>query len=102
MSWRLSEFGDATYALSDSTRAVYDRDVAAFVEWADTVGLAGPAAVRRADLRQYLAVLSGIGPDAGDALAPRTIRRKASALRRYFGWLAASGDLASDPTNGLS
>src|SRR4051794_34063385 len=102
MSWRLDGFGHASLSLSDATRSVYRRDLDAFVAWAGAEGIGGPEGVRRVDLRRYLASLSGVGPGAGTALASRTIRRKVSALRRYFGWLAAEGVVGADPTSGLA
>lgn len=86
----------AALPLSASTLEVYRRDIAAFVEWATRRGLASPAAVDRTALRRYLAHLSTRG------LARRTISRKASVLRRYFGWLATSTRISSDPSASLS
>ena len=104
MGWRLTEFERSTLSLSDSTRAVYRRDLDAFVAWLDLQDIVEPEAVTRAVLRRYLAAMSGQGgPAAADRpLAPRTIRRKISALRRYFDWLAAQGVIDVDPTAGLS
>jgi len=95
MGWRLTEFESSALALSASTLDVYRRDLAAFVEWATDQGVTEPEAVTRNHLRGYLAAVHG-------ELAPRTIRRKLSALRRYFGWLASSGTIDVDPTSGLS
>jgi site-specific recombinase XerD len=47
-------------------------------------------------LRRYLAYLGT------RRYARRTIARKASTLRRYFGWLLRRGALVDDPTAGLS
>ena len=64
--------------------------------WADRLGLAGPEQVERRTLRRYLGYLST------RAYAPRTIARKASALRRWFAWLRRTGVIARDPAAGLS
>jgi len=104
MGWRLPEFERSTLSLSDSTRAVYRRDLDAFIAWSAEQGIDEPTAVRRVDLRRYLGALAGQGaaPGAVRPLAAKTVRRKISALRRYFDWLAACGDIVVDPTIGLS
>jgi site-specific recombinase XerD len=52
--------------------------------------------VRRTTIRRYLAYLATRG------FARRTVARRASALRRYFGWARRVGAVANDPTAGLS
>jgi site-specific recombinase XerD len=52
--------------------------------------------VERTTVRRYLAFLATRG------FARRTIARRASALRRYFGWARRVGAVTSDPTAGLS
>ena len=101
MAWWLDEFERATSSLSASTRAVYRRDLDAFVDWAGNQDLGGPEVVARADLRRYLMALTA-GSSPGRPLAAATVRRKISALRRYFGWIAGRGDIDLDPTIGLS
>ena len=59
------------------------------------LALDGPARVDRTTLRRYLAYLST------RRYAPRTIARRASALRRYFAWLVRTGRLTVDPAAGL-
>ena len=86
----------AALALSRSTLAVYRRDFLAFAEWAGRSGVTAPDQVDRRVLRRYLAHLSTRG------LARRTIARKASVLRRYFRWTAATGRTEVDPSAGLS
>ncbi len=94
-AWSEDDFV-AALPLSASTLGVYRRDVAAFVEWVGRAGIAGPDEVDRTMLRRYVASLSTRG------LARRTIARKASVLRRYFGWLASTGRIPQDPSAGLS
>ena len=55
----------------------------------------GPERVERTTLRRYLAYL------ATRRYAARTISRRASALRRYFAWLARTGRIEADPASGL-
>ncbi len=79
-----------------STKAVYERDVVAFAEWATE--LVGPdlATVDRRVVRRYLAHLGSSG------YARRTISRKMSSLRRFFDWARTSGLIDNDPTVGIS
>lgn len=83
-------------AAAPSTVSAYRRDLETFVDWFDPLGEAGPAGVDRMVLRRWLAHLTAAG------YARRTVARRASSLRRYFGWLCRTGQLASDPTAGLS
>jgi integrase/recombinase XerC len=94
-AWSEDEFV-AALALSRSTLEVYRRDLAAFIEWTGRSGVGGPDQVDRRLLRRYLAHLSTRG------LARRTIARKASVLRRYFRWTAATARTEGDPSAGLS
>jgi site-specific recombinase XerD len=55
-----------------------------------------PLAVRRPDLRRYLAVL------LGDGVADGSVRRKVSTIRSYYKWLRAEGHLDADPFFGVT
>jgi integrase/recombinase XerC len=96
MAWQLDAFERSLTASSAATVAAYRGDLAAFVEWAERGSVAGPAAVDRRLLRRYLAHLGT------RRYARRSIARKASAIRRYFGWLARTGAIPADPSAGLS
>jgi integrase/recombinase XerC len=96
MGWQLDEFARSLTAVSPSTVEAYSRDLRAFVGWAGRLGLDDPGGVDRLTLRRYLAYMATRGQ------ARRTIARRASALRRYFGWLVRTGRLDRDPTVGLS
>jgi integrase/recombinase XerC len=78
------------------TVEAYARDLRAFTTWATRLGLDDPAAVDRRTLRRHLAYMATRGQ------ARRSIARRASALRRYYGWLVRTGRLDHDPSNGLS
>ena len=91
MDWEQDAFVRSLSSLSPNTVEAYRRDVRDFVVWAERARLNGPAAVDRLVLRRYLAFL---GPRR---MAKRSIARKAAALRRYFGWLARTGVLPTDP-----
>ncbi|WP_419929221.1 tyrosine-type recombinase/integrase [Candidatus Poriferisocius sp.] len=103
MGWDLDAFAASTASVSDETAAMYCREVAAFSEWlADSrhgSGAAdswdpGPADVDLRMVRRYLAHLSTKG------YARKTVARKATSLRRYFGWAERTGRVAADPTVG--
>jgi len=94
--WRQAPFVASLTSVAPNTVVAYGRDLAAFVEWAERLGLAGPEAVDRKTLRRYVAYL------ATRRYAKRTVARKASTLRRYFGWLRRTGVIAVDPSAGLS
>lgn len=96
MAWDLDGFSRSLTAASPATVDAYRRDLADFVEWAERASLEGPEGVDRRTLRRYLAYLGT------RRYARRTIARKASSIRRYFGWLARTGVLAVDPSSGLS
>jgi integrase/recombinase XerC len=94
--WRVEEFARSLTAAAPSTVEAYGRDVAAFLAWAERLGLRSPGEVERTTVRRYLAFLATRG------FARRTISRRASALRRYFGWARRVGVITGDPTTGLS
>lgn len=91
-AWRVDEFITSLVSVSDNTRGAYRTDVAAFAQWAGRGGTVDPAEVDRLLLRRYLAALTT------RRMAKRTIARKVSALRRYFGFLRRTGVLDVDPT----
>jgi len=96
VSWQQDEFLRSLTAASANTVAAYRRDLDAFCAWAERGGVTEPNAVDRVLLRRYLAYVATSG------LSRRTAARRASALRRYFGWLHRSGTIAADPSRGLS
>ncbi len=95
-AWASEEFCASLMRLAASSVAVYRRDLQAFVTWAEQQSRQAPAAVTRKDVRRYLAGLRR------DGYAARTVARKASVLRRYFGWSVQTGRCPSDPCAGLS
>jgi site-specific recombinase XerD len=96
VGWHLDEFALSLNDLADSTVQAYRSDLDAFVEWAGRQQLDDPGQIDRVRLRRYLAYLATRG------MARRTIARRASTLRRYFGWLRRRQLVAEDPSAGLS
>ena len=68
----------------------------AVAEWFESGGVSGPEGVTRRLLRSYLSELHSAG------YARRTTARKASVIRRYFGWACRTDRLVSDPSASLS
>ena len=96
MGWHQSDFLTSLTSVSPRTIEAYRADLDDFTRWAAAEGLDGPERVDRSVLRAYVAHLAGLGR------ARRSIARKASALRRYFGWLARTGRMPADPSATLS
>jgi site-specific recombinase XerD len=96
VSWRLAEFATSLTNVSANTIAAYRRDLEGFVVWAGRSGRDEPGSVDRLLLRRYLAHLHT------RSYAPRSVARKAAALRRYFGWLRHVGAIEVDPSRALS
>jgi integrase/recombinase XerC len=94
--WALDEFVASLTSAAPSTVRAYRSDLDAFVEWTARLGIEAAGGVDRMVLRRYVAHLSTRG------LARRSIARKASSLRRYFGWSTRTGRLPADPSAGLS
>jgi site-specific recombinase XerD len=82
-------------AAAPNTISAYRADLADFARWAGSAQVDGPSSVDRRVLRRYLVDL------ADRPAAPRTVARRASTLRRYFGWQVRTGRLRADPTLGL-
>lgn len=95
MGWRIESYLAGATSLADSTRAAQRRDLEAFRRWAAAEGIAEPSAVDRAAVRSYLAYLGHRD------LAPATVARRLSTLRRYYRWLVRRHGASADPTVGL-
>jgi integrase/recombinase XerC len=78
--------------LSAHTVAAYRSDLAELAQLCADTPL---PMLHAADLRRALARLHGRGN------APASLARKLSAWRRFFGWLAARGEIAGNPAIGI-
>jgi integrase/recombinase XerD len=81
--------------LSARTVDAYRRDLEKLVAFETVRGVASPAAVTAAELREFIYHLKDRG------LQPASIRRALSAVRTYFAFLAAENVVEADPTDRL-
>lgn len=95
-AWSIDDFLLSLTGVSDATRRAYRRDVEQLADWVQRAEIDTPTVIERIHLRRYLA----FGMTSG--LAPTTLARRASSLRRYFGWLHRRGRISVDPTVGLT
>jgi site-specific recombinase XerD len=95
VGWDTAEFGRALTRLSASSRTAYVAEVDRFARWCEDLGCSGPPDVGRRLVRAYVAHCV----DGG--LAPATVGRSLSVLRRYFGWAVREGRCGLDPTIGV-
>jgi site-specific recombinase XerD len=83
--WRFDAFVASLQARSPHTAEAYGRDVAQFVTWLERGVATSPVALDHATCRRYLAYLTT------RRLAPRSIARKAAAVRAYLRFLPRTG-----------
>ena len=109
VSWDVELFLRSLTDVRPATLTAYERDLRRFTEWAQRYGHDGPERITRATLRVYLGELAdGVDrpADPGRAprgLAPRSLARHVSTLRRYFHWATRTGRTPKgDPTLDLS
>jgi integrase/recombinase XerD len=80
---------------SANTIESYLRDLTRLVAWASGRGASAPGAITPALLREFVYSLKDLG------LSAATIRRQVSAIRTYYGFLLAEGQVESDPSDRL-
>lgn len=81
--------------LSAHTCRAYAGDLEEMAAGAAALGVRHSPSVDLFLLRRYLATLRD------RRLSPRTVARKISSIRAFFGWLAVAGRLPSNPAEGL-
>lgn len=79
---------------SANTIRAYAADLARYLEWAGRADV-NPLALSHREMRLYLAELDSAG------YARRTVARRLSAVRAFFGYLAAEGLVTTDPSAAL-
>jgi integrase/recombinase XerD len=97
-SFELGRFADVLLledGASPRTIEAYLRDVGRCAAYLRTKGVHRVGDVTTTQLRQHLHFLKDIG------LAPASMRRALSAIRRYFGVLIAEGVVRADPSDRL-
>lgn len=80
---------------SDNTIAAYQRDLARLVSFCVSKGVRDPGAIDTKLLRDFVFLLKDLG------LSGATIRRHISAVRTWFGFMAAEGLVTRDPSDRL-
>jgi integrase/recombinase XerD len=97
-SFQLERFNDhlaVEKGASPRTNEAYMRDVARLAIFSATKGVSSPAATSSRLLRDYVYHLKDLG------LSPASIRRNVSAVRSYFRFMIAEGELVRDPSEKL-
>jgi integrase/recombinase XerD len=92
---RFQEFLSLEDGASPRTLEAYHRDLSRLAEWAMARGLASPAVLNPATLREFVYYLKDLG------LAPASIRRSVSAIRTYSKFLVGEGVIQTDPSQRL-
>ena len=80
---------------SDNTIEAYQRDLLRLAEFAASKGVREPRQITTPLLREFVFLLKDLG------LSGATIRRNISAVRTWFGFLAAEGLVDRDPSDRL-
>lgn len=96
MAWHEREFLSSLTSVAPRTVQAYRADLEGFTTWAERGEVHGPEGVDRTLLRRYVAHLTT------RRYARRSVTRKVSTLRRYFGWATRTGLVRLDPSVRLS
>lgn len=92
---RFAEFLTLEQGSAARTDESYARDLHRLAEWALAHGVATPAVLTAAHLREFVYYLKDLG------LSPASIRRGVSAIRTWFKFLMAEGIVNTDPSERL-
>lgn len=92
---RFADFLALEQGASPRTSEAYLRDLARLAAFAVTRNAPDPGTLTSRVLRDYVYHLKDLG------LSPASIRRNISAIRTYFRFLLADGEVARDPTERL-
>lgn len=97
-AFRIERFHDhlaVEKGASPRTNEAYIRDVTRFATFCLTKGAKSPDSASAKILREYVYHLKDLG------LSPSSIRRNVSAVRSYFRFMLAEGELVRDPSEKL-
>src|SRR5213075_1459689 len=92
---RFDDFLALEQGASVETSKAYKLDIARFVTYVSVKGAKSPADIGSRTLREYVFHLKDLG------LSPASIRRNVSAVRSYFKFMLAEGELVRDPSEKL-
>jgi integrase/recombinase XerD len=92
---RFQEYLALEDGASPRTLEAYGRDLDRMTVWCGVKGVASPAELTPALLRDFVYHLKDIG------LSPASIRRSVSATRTYFKFMIGEGQMQSDPSERL-
>lgn len=92
---RFQDYLSIEKGASPRTNEAYLRDLARFATFCIAKGAASPASASSRMLREYVYHLKDLG------LSPSSIRRNVSAVRSYFRFMLAEGELVRDPSERL-
>src|SRR5436305_10056759 len=92
---RFDDFLALEQGASVQTSRAYKLDIARFVTYVSVKGATSPIDVGARNLREYVYHLKDLG------LSPASIRRNISAVRSYFRFLLAEGNVVRDPSERL-
>ncbi|MBS5449661.1 MAG: tyrosine recombinase [Coriobacteriia bacterium] len=89
------DYLELTCNYSPHTVAAYEVDLRSYLSWAASHGVDVLAPSHR-DLRRYLASLSEA------SYARRTVNRRLSAVRSFYGWLVRAGEVGENPAEAVA
>jgi len=92
---RFDDFLSLERGAAANTAEAYARDLARFATYARMKHVTGPRDATPRLLREYVYHLKDLG------LAPTSIRRNVSAVRTYYRFLMAEGEVVQDPSERL-
>jgi len=93
---RFQEYLSAQKGLSPATLEAYTEDLAGLFGYLEAeFGITDPLDADRKAIRAYISLL------IRNSMAPRSVRRKLSAIRRFYNFLVREGALVKNPALGI-
>ena len=94
-AWHVKEFLESLSTAAPATLSAYENDLEIFITWSENRELIHPRDVNQQVILEWFRSL--LKQDQ----APKSIARRRSTLRSYFGWLLEREFIAIDPTIGV-